>query len=275
MRRYWLIGIGLALVVASVLFARPLSQRAFVPIAQRNSWWQPSVNSTMQLQFTGTPLNLGVDVTVYDLDLFDTSSATVSQLHNQGRKVVCYINVGAWEDWRDDAAAFPSSVLGNDYDGWPGEKWLDIRQIDLLAPIMRARMDSCKNKGFDGIEPDNINGYQNNTGFPLSANDQLIFNRWLANEAHSRGLSIGLKNDSEQISELLDYYDWALTEDCFDQGWCADLSPFIAAGKPVFAVEYTDTGIQTSQFCPQARQLGINAMLKHRELDAYRVGCEQ
>ncbi|KPL81983.1 endo alpha-1,4 polygalactosaminidase [Herpetosiphon geysericola] len=258
-----------------MLFARPLSQRAFLPIAQRNAWWQPAVNSTMQLQFSGMPLDLSHAVTVYDVDLFDTSSATVSQLQSQGRRVVCYINVGAWEDWRADANAFPSSVLGNDYEGWPGEKWLDIRQIELLAPIMRARMDECKSKGFDGIEPDNINGYQNPTGFSLNANDQLAYNRWLANEAHSRGLSIGLKNDSEQVDELLAYYDWALTEDCFDQGWCGELSPFIAAGKPVFAIEYTDTGAQTSQFCPQARQLGINAMLKHRELDAYRVGCEQ
>ncbi|XSG74040.1 endo alpha-1,4 polygalactosaminidase [Herpetosiphon llansteffanensis] len=274
MRRSWLIGLGLAVILVSVLFARPLSQRAFVPIAQRNAWWQPAVNSTMQLQSSGMPLDLSHAVTVYDLDLFDTSSATVSQLHSQGRKVVCYINVGAWEDWRADAADFPSSVLGNDYEGWPGEKWLDIRQIELLAPIMRARMDECKSKGFDGIEPDNINGYQNPTGFSLTANDQLAYNRWLANEAHSRGLSIGLKNDSEQVSELLAYYDWALTEDCFDQGWCGELSPFIAAGKPVFAIEYSDTGAQTSQFCPQARQLGINAMLKHRELDAYRVGCE-
>ena len=275
MRRSWLIGLGLAVILVTVLFARPLSQRAFLPIAQRNAWWQPAVNSTMQLQFSGMPLDLSHAVTVYDVDLFDTSSATVSQLHSQGRKVVCYINVGAWEDWRADANVFPSSVLGNDYEGWPGEKWLDIRQIELLAPIMRARMDECKSKGFDGIEPDNINGYQNPTGFTLNANDQLAYNRWLANEAHSRGLSIGLKNDSEQVGELLAYYDWALTEDCFDQGWCGELSPFIAAGKPVFAIEYTDTGVQTSQFCPQARQLGINAMLKHRELDAYRVGCEQ
>lgn len=275
MRRSWLIGLGLGLILVTVLFARPLSQRAFLPIAQRNTWWQPAVNSTMQLQFSGMPLDLSYAVTVYDVDLFDTSSATVSQLQSQGRRVVCYINVGAWEDWRADANAFPSSVLGNDYEGWPGEKWLDIRQIELLAPIMRARMDECKSKGFDGIEPDNINGYQNPTGFSLTANDQLAYNRWLANEAHSRGLSIGLKNDSEQVGELLAYYDWALTEDCFDQGWCGELSPFIAAGKPVFAIEYTDTGAQTSQFCPQARQLGINAMLKHRELDAYRVGCDQ
>jgi len=78
-------------------------------------------------------------------------------------------------------------VLGNDYEGWAGEKWLDIRQISTLAPIMRARLDLCKQKGFDAVEPDNIDGYTNATGFPLTAQDQLDYNIWLANEAHARG----------------------------------------------------------------------------------------
>jgi hypothetical protein len=59
---------------------------------------------------------------------------------------------------------------------------------------------------------------------------QKTYNIWLANEAHARGLSIGLKNDDEQIADLLPYFDWALTEDCFFQGWCASMTPFITAG---------------------------------------------
>ena len=82
-----------------------------------------------------------------------------------------------------------------------------------------------------------------------------------------------MKNDSEQLAELLPYFDWALTEDCFAQGWCADLSPFIAAGKPVFAVEYTDAGISFSQFCAQAVALQFTGLLKTRALDAYLQTC--
>ncbi len=69
----------------------------------------------------------------------------------------------------------------------------------LLAPLMRARLDLCQAKGFDAVEPDNIDGYQvdGGTGFPLTAGDQLRYNRWIAAEAHCRGLSIGLKNDSD------------------------------------------------------------------------------
>jgi hypothetical protein len=164
-------------------------------------------------------------------------------------------------------------VLGNDYDGWPGEKWLDIRQIDLLAPIMRARLDECQAKGFDGVEPDNMDAYTNQTGFPLRYQDQLSYNIWLADEAHARGLSIGQKNDPGQVKDLVAYFDWALTEDCFDEGWCKEMSLYIEAGKPVFAAEYTDNGITLAQICPLANQLEFSAIIKNRELDAFVESC--
>ena len=241
-------------------------------LAPENTWWQPDLDTSWQWQLSGDT-DTSYDVDLYDLDLFETSPALIEQLHQQGRYVVCYLSAGSWEDWRPDADSFPPQVLGKNYTGWPGEKWLDIRQIDILAPILLARLDLCAAKGFDGVEPDNIDGYTNKTGFPLSYQDQLAFNIWLAQEAHARGLSIGLKNDPQQIPDLHPYFDWALTEDCFDEGWCADLHPFIAAGKPVFAAEYTDTGITLANFCPRAAELRFNAILKNRDLDAYRESC--
>lgn len=235
-------------------------------------WWQPAVNTTWQWHLEQN-IAPSFEVDMYDIEMFDNDADTVANLHAQGRKVICYISVGSWEEWRPDADQFPASVIGNDYEGWPGEKWLDIRQIDVLAPIMQARLDECRAKGFDGIEPDNIDGFTNDTGFPLTYKDQLAYNIWLANEAHARGLSIGLKNDAEQVADLLPYFDWALTEDCFAEGWCEEMLPFIEAGKPVFAAEYTDMDITTDQFCPQANEMNFSAILKNRELDAWREAC--
>jgi hypothetical protein len=249
-----------------------LTPQVYLPLVSTPTIWRPTLSTSWQWQLDGA-IDQTVDAQLFDIDLFETEASLVATLHAQGRKVVCYISVGSWEEWRPDADQFPPAVLGNDYEGWPGEKWLDIRQIDQLAPIMRARLDACRAKGFDGIEPDNIEGYANNTGFPLTAQHQLTYNIWLANEAHARGLSIGLKNDSDQVTELLPYFDWALTEDCFDQGWCDQLTPFVNAGKAVFAAEYTDTGMTTGQFCPQANALNFNGILKHRELDAWRQAC--
>jgi hypothetical protein len=226
-----------------------------------------------QWQLTGMPVDLSVEGDMYDIDLFENEASVITALHEQGRKVICYLSVGSREDWRPHADRFPASVIGNDYEGWPGENWLDIRQIDLLAPIMRARLDLCKEKGFDGIEPDNIDGYTNDTGFPLTYEDQLKYNLWLAEEAHARGLSIGLKNDSEQAADLLPNYDWALTEDCFAGGWCKDMLPFIEMGKPVFAAEYTDTGVTLEQLCQEAKPLNFSLILKNRDLDAWQQTC--
>ena len=238
-------------------------------------FWMPPLGSTFSWQL-GDEVNTTFDVDIYDLDAFEAKTSLIASLHSQGKKVFCYISVGSWEEWREDADDFPSEIIGNDYEGWPGENWLDIRQIDLLAPIMRARLDVCAEKGFDGVEPDNIDLHWADTGFNISYEDQLAYNIWLSEEAHARGLSIGLKNNKEQVADLLPYFDWALTEDCFDGEWCAEMRPIIDAGKPVFAAEYTDK-TQYEEFlaeiCPQADSLRFYVFLKNRNLDEYRAAC--
>ena len=231
--------------------------------------WLPTPGTSWQWQLEELPVDSSLDVAVYDIDPFDNGIDVVSELHEAGKKVICYISAGSWEEWRPDAGDFPASVVGNAYDGWEGERWLDIRKIDELAPIMEARLDLCQARGFDAVEPDNIDGYTNETGFPITYEDQLEYNIWLAGEAHERGLSIGLKNDSVQALELVVHFDWAITEDCFAEGWCEEMSVFISAGKAVFAAEYTDTGITTEDFCPEAESLSFDAILKHRDLDRY------
>jgi Tol biopolymer transport system component len=256
----------------SILTPTPTPSATLRTSATPRGIWKPAPNTSWQWQLTDT-VDQSFDVVMYDIDMFDNSAAVVAALHAQGRKVVCYVSVGSWENWRPDANQFPAAVIGNDYAGWPGEKWLDIRRLDLLGPIMRNRMDQCQAKGFDALEPDNIDGYANDTGFPLTYQDQLNYNLWLANEAHARGLSIALKNDLDQVNDLLPHFDWALSEDCFYYQECSLLTPFINAGKAVFDAEYTDTGLTLDQFCPTANAMNINAILKHRGLDAWRQAC--
>jgi hypothetical protein len=138
---------------------------------------------------------------------------------------------------------------------------------------MGARLDLCKSKGFDAVEPDNIEIYTNDTGFPITYADQMRYAAWLANEAHLRGLAIGLKNAPDQVKDLLAYFDFAITEDCFYYGWQEQMLPFIQAGKPVFAAEYTDLGGDFSEYCRKSKELGFSLILKNRELDAWREAC--
>lgn len=230
--------------------------------------WHPKPGLTWQWQLT-EPVDTTVAAQVYDIDGANNSAAVVRTLHAAGRKVICYVNAGAVESFRADAGRFPTSVIGSS-NGWPGERWLDIRQLRILRPIMAARFADCASKGFDGIEADNVDGYANDTGFPLSAADQLAYNRMLASLAHADDLAIGLKNDVDQVPDLAGDFDFSIDEQCAEYDECAQLSPFIAEGKAVFHVEYT---LQLAEFCPQTTALGFSSMRKNPALDAPRWPC--
>ena len=223
-------------------------------------------------------LNTGYDVDLYDIDLFDTDTQIIDDLKAQGRVVICYFSAGSWEDWRDDADDFEQAALGNPLDGWPGEKWLDVRASSLEA-VMEARLDVAVEKGCDGVEPDNVDGYANDSGFPLSGNDQLAYNRFLASAAHERGLLIGLKNDLDQISELVAVFDFAVNEECYEYDECERLTPFIEAGKPVLHAEYAETLVNDPEaralFCDEMVALGFSSMVLPLELDdSFRFVCD-
>jgi hypothetical protein len=234
--------------------------------------WQPLPGASFEWILQGYQGTIP-DQQVIDVDLFDTSKSEVTALKTNGKKVICYVSVGSWENWRPDKSDFPASIIGRPLDGWPGERWLDIRKLTLLAPVLRARLDLCKAKGFDAVEPDNLDGYEARTGFAITRADTLRFLGWLSRAAHRRGLSIGLKNVPELVPDVVDSFDWALTEECFDQGWCSELSPFIAQNKAVFAVEYTDTGINFPAFCAEAKMLNLSPLLKRRGLRAWSKQC--
>jgi len=239
------------------------------PTSTKPPWWQPSPRTSWQWQLSGT-IDTSFDVQMYDIDLFDAPQSVIDQLHADSRVVICYFSAGSWEDWRPDAAQFPESLLGEDLEGWPGERWLDIRALPILGPLMAARLDLAKQKGCDGVEPDNVDGYSNTTGFPLSYEDQLAYNTWLAEEAHARGLSIGLKNDLAQIADLLAEFDWALNEQCFQYDECDLLLPFVQSGKAVFGVEYE---LEPEEFCSQANTMDFDWLRKNWELDAWQISC--
>ena len=228
---------------------------------------------TWQWQIGNNDIDTSINANVYDIDLY-VEQSIIDELHAKGRKVIGYMSVGSWEDWRPDKDQFPSEMLGKDYEGWKGEKWLDIRQMDKLAPILLARLDLCKAKGFDAVEPDNMEIHTNDTGFPLTYDDQLKFALWLADESHKRGLAIGIKNAADQVKDLVGHFDFAITEDAFFYGWAEKMNPFIESGKPVFAAEYTDLGGDFASYCRRSQQLNFSTILKHRGLDAWLQTCE-
>jgi hypothetical protein len=212
---------------------------------------------------------MSVDVDIYDIDGFDNSAAVVRELHRRGRRVICYIEVGAAEDFRPDFRRWPANALGRT-NGWPGERWVDIRRPERLTRVLGPRFDMCRDKGFDAVEPDIMDHHSNDTGFPITAAHQLAFNRYVARLAHDRGLSVALKNDVEQVPQLVAAFDFTVNEECFAEGECAGLRPFIAAGKAVLHAEYD---VAPSDFCAQTTSLGLSSVRKRLSLDAHRETC--
>ena len=232
--------------------------------------WHPVPGTSWQWQLSGT-LDTSLAVQAYDIDLFETSAQTIAGLHAQGRRVICYFSAGSYEPGRPDSSRFPAATLGNELDGWPGERWLDTR-AQAVRDLMIARLDLATQKACDGVEPDNVDGYANQNGLGLTAANQLDYNRFLATSAHARGLSVGLKNDLGQVRDLVSAFDWALNEQCFQYDECDSLRPFIDAGKAVFEVEYGTQSLAAS-VCPRANALGFDTLIKRLELDAFRIAC--
>ena len=207
-----------AAATLAVVLAVPIAAGAATvpaPVAcntSQGACWHPTVGSRWQYQLQGVAafastggINVNISAVpvaggaavrpqVFDIDVYvdqaisgtnnTLNTAAVNAIHANGAKAICYLSAGTWENWRPDAASFPASVQGSK-NGWPGEKWLDIRQTGILLPIMQARVQKCQQAGFDGVEFDNVDGYANRSGFPLTANDQLVYNASLANLATS------------------------------------------------------------------------------------------
>jgi hypothetical protein len=228
-----------------------------------------SVGSTWQYQLQGR-INTDFAVDVYDIDLFDAANDTIAALTASARHVVCYFSAGTYEDWRPDAQEFDKDVIGNPLEDWEGEWYLDIR-AESVKDIMLSRMQLARDKGCSGVEPDNVQNFQEDSGFDLTAHDQLVYNQWLADTAHGLGLTVGLKNDITQIADLVSYFDWALNEQCFQYDECDNYSMFIDAGKPVFEVEYSTGNLD---FCERAEQMQLSAIYKSYDLDARRCSCQ-
>ncbi len=243
---------------------------AFPASSPAASRWQPAPTiAPWQWQLSGR-VGASARASVYDIDGFEASGRLVRALHRKGRRVICYVSVGTYESVRPDAGRFPVAVRGRRLVDHPKERWLDIRRIDLLAPIIRDRFKACARKGFDAIEPDNVDGYANRSGFPLTGTDQLAFNRFVAQAAHDLGVAVGLKNDADQVTALVGDFDFAVVEQCFQFRECGRYAPFVRSGKAVFAAEYRS---KSRRLCRQAKRRRISLIFKRTALGRYRRSC--
>lgn len=260
---------------------RPVPPNGTIP----TETWKPVAGTSWNYRLLG-PISVETvsgDAEVWDIDLFDNDEETViNPLHARGKKVLCYFSAGSFEDWRPDKDEFHDADLGDDLDGWPGERWLDTKS-ENVRKIMRARMNLAVQKGCDGVDPDNVDAYDNENGLNLQEADAVDFVTFLADEAHSRNLSLSLKNAGTIVPTVIGKVDYSVQEQCIEFDVCDQFQPFIEADKPVFHVEYPkgdstndDRLVATNtkdSICDNSAAAGFSTIIKNVDLDDWIQPC--
>jgi hypothetical protein len=215
-------------------------------------------------------VNTTKTVKVYDVDVFDVSASQIENLKAAGKTVICYFSAGSYEAWRQDSARIPKVARGKKMSGWD-ELWIDVRNSGV-RDLMDSRIGLAKSKGCDGVEPDNVDGFTNQTGFPLKSSDQVSYLKFLASAAHKRGLTIALKNSGELVDALVNNFDFAIVESCYRYSECDAFKPFIKQNKGVLIAEYTAT---KKADCTNAKANKFSLAYYAQELDGSRyIQCK-
>ncbi|KAL2843732.1 glycoside hydrolase superfamily [Aspergillus pseudoustus] len=244
--------------------------------------WQPALGSKWDIVLSTALSDTSSAAPIIDIDLFDNSASTISALQSAGSKVICYFSAGTYEDWRSDAAEFADSDLGDALEDWEGERWVDLRSTSLRS-IMSSRLDLAVTKGCNGVDPDNVDAFDNSQGgLGLTEDDSIEFMNWLAGEAHSRGLAIGLKNALSIIDGVIDNMEWAVNEQCAEYGECDLYAPFVEQAKPIFHIEYPN-GEENSESVSSSEKKSacegyqdsdlVSTILKKMNLDTWVQEC--
>lgn len=244
-----------------------------------------TVSWDWQLNATDAQIKVPAGVKLMDVDGFETSASKVAQLKASGVYTVCYINVGSYEPYRPDSAQYPDYLKLKADPDWPGEAFVDVNDVwkpnSVLASILRNRFKMCKDKGFDALEPDNLQNDEN-TGGAITTQQQIDFNGWVADEAHAAGLAVFQKNGPDKIllrdklgRRMVDVFDGILNESCQQYAECNPLTEYVKRGKLALNVEYS-----VSPNCTLSKSLNINTMRRDLGLVApgmsgyRRVSCQ-
>lgn len=212
---------------------------------------------------------------------FDPGSpnrVAVKAIHQQGGFAIAYVDAGTWEQWRTDQQVFVTfddrckgCLLGDALGGYADERWFDIGndqgQRDFLLERMEKRIRDAARAGFDGVYFDNQDEFQYASPFDISAHDQILYLTDLLNIAHRHGLAAGPNNDLLQVDRFEAYADFMINEQCFQYTECFHMNPMIAAGKPVFEIEYRAS--QHVTFCAKAIRRDYNTIRKDVDLYDY------
>jgi hypothetical protein len=246
--------------------------------------WQWMLNGTLN---TNNATQMGTGVTawngdtppgdnpeLYDIDGIENTASTVSTLHGLGDHAICYIEVGTAGNYYTAAQeGIPTTYyaqlknagdLGNKLSGYK-EYFININASSAVSIIEAMIQQQCSAKGFDAVETDldeTFNNNEGNTGFTITKANEETYLETLANYMHGLGLGWIAKNldDTENASFVNDMQPYAqgmISEQCNQYNTCSYLSSFLSAGKWIGNAEYKN---DPGTFCPTDNSASINGI---------------
>lgn len=173
----------------------------------------------------------------------DRSAEPAEGLYN-----VCYVN--AFQTQPGEAVTWwqknhPDLLLKDDDGSLVIDTDWEEPLLDISTPVKRRELmavvgpwiDGCAEKGYDAVEPDNLDSYERSDDL-LTPEHAAAFAELLAERAHGRGLAIAQKNTTDVLPERGRVgFDFAVVEECAAYEECGDFAD--AYDDKVFAVEYT------------------------------------
>jgi len=232
-----------------------------------------NVGDRWDWQLTGqVDLDREVEMLTLHPDL--VSPDQLSALTAQGIDTVCHVNVGTLEQGAPDEHAFPTAIVGSQLKDNPQERYLDIRRLHDLVPVITKRFVACKDQGFTAIGPDNLDIYAEDRSFPVNQADAVRYATTLAHVAHGLGLRIAQKNAPNLTDALQPHFDFAISDRCYEKGTCEEFAAYPKANKPAFNAEYTDVDIDFAKACAEGARLNINMIRKDRPVTAPVITCQ-
>jgi Glycoside-hydrolase family GH114 len=186
-----------------------------------------------------------------------------------GRYTICYVN--AFQAQPDELTwwkhTHPRLLLRGD-DGAPvvDRSWNEVL-LDVSTPAVRAELasvvdswvDGCARRGFQAVEPDNLDSYERSEG-RLTPSGNAAFARTLVRHAHAAGLAVAQKNTAGLLPERQSIgFDFAVTEECGRYGECGRYAAAYA-GR-VFDVEYETRGLTAA-----CRGAAVSVVLRDRDV---------
>lgn len=228
----------------------------------------PPVNGKFDYQIGGayTPAS---DVAIVSRDNSESPAA--------GAYNICYLNAfqtqpedqNWWKTNHPDLLLKKSSGAYFEDPDWPGEFFLDTTtdaKRQALLAIHQTTIDTCASKGFNAIEPDNLDTFTRSNGLLTKANN-LAFAALLSNYAHGKGLAFAQKNTGSELGssgKTTAGFDFAIAEECQVYNECNSYTNVY--GNNVIEIEYSDNGKSAYTAACNARGASISIIYRDRDV---------